>query len=485
MGASPVSPQAATEAAVTAMRSMPLVSTGTDAREAQTHGIDLPLAPVVSNQREFDPVPVIERSPVASSSAREFDSVSAPVSTRTPTGMTTTVLLPAIQEPLYAPIPEPEPTVIDGSLTASSNSFQPADLPVAMPPQAAVERSMMASIGSLQPANLPVAMPLQAPTGPRPVGAFSYTALAAPSGMPPPSTDRYIPAIGFSPSRTRVARDPPPDSLGHIRKQSHTMNTLPILPQQGTSLPRGDAAVGYRQEISPYTPAVSANTVYAAPMDMRRTDAQSTGAVYGPGVTSTPLAPDRTVNHPAVSMTSAPVDIVTQAAPTIATYTAVAPAPPTGHVVNPTAQMHATDVSPLYAAQLPSPVVSSQGGWSPSGGLGPVGVVPGGSQYQGSPGGLVPGSQEAAGPLQAGQTMTPGPVGEGTEPSLQASGSDSWSDGESVMADALPQTWQERSAQSGPVCEGVETNSDVWSDSASFDPGTPISSSQAVVRSRC
>ena len=238
-------------------------------------------------------------------------------------------------------------------------------------------------------------------------------------------------------------------------------------------------------------PAVLASTTPTAPMDLSM--AHSTGAVYGPGVTSTPLATDTVLgSHPAISTAAAPVQVLTQTAPTGITCPSGPPpvppaqqfANPIGHLGNPPRQLHATGALPADAAPLPTPAPAARIGFDAP----PALATAHQAAPVSPPGGLVlrePPSESqgiAPGPLQAGQIMAPGPVAEGTEHSLQASESDAWSDADSVMAEPLSQTWHERSTQPGPVGEGVETNSDAWSDSASSEPGTLISGSQAMVR---
>lgn len=528
LAASPVSPQAATEAAVIAMRSEAILSDGTHAWEAQTDGSSLPPLPSASYNRDLDPVPVMESPPVVESSARDVDSVPAPVSIPTPS---VAVSQATTQEPQYLPLSKAEFATVKTNTPAISRLIQQTNLPVGMPPQA--------------------------PIGLRPVGAFSYTVPAAATGVPS-SSDRYIPAIGFSPSRARVARDPPAGPpLGHVRKQSYTVDPLPAVPQQRPT--SNDALAVYEQE--PFNvPAASASTMPEASMDLSRTETQLTGAVYGPGVTSTALATGTTLSsHPAVSSTTAPMPVLTETAPSVAAYTAGPSVPSTGFLQNPewysespTRQLHATDVLPADAAQLPTPTQAAGVGFGPppmlATGLGaapfsppvasagpgviPIGptvaptaplygvcvppssaetvfsaasVAPASAELSGTVftapdaanlvltpgestprglvlGGLAPGSQGIApGPLQAGQTVAPGPVAEGTEHVLPASDLDAWSDADSVSAEPLSQTWHGRSSQPGPVCEGIETNSDVWSDSASSDPGPPLSDTQAKV----
>ena len=537
LAASPVSPQAATEAAVLAMRSEPILSGGTHAREAHTDGSSLPPLPTVSNNTDFDPVPVVESPPVVEKSPRGIASFPAPVSIPT---ASVTVSQAVTQEPLNLSLPKAEPTAVNRSMPAVSRAIQQTDLSTAMAPQA--------------PAML------------RPLGAFSYTVPAAATRVPP-STDRYMPAIGFSPSRARVAREPPADPpagplLGHARKQSYTMHPLPAVPQQVTMSTSGGAPAVDKQEAFS-VPAVSGSIMSAAPMALSM--AHSSGAVYGPGVTSTPLAATTGLNRNAASITAAaPMqNLIPQTAPSVATYRAGPPpvlSPgqfdnPPGHLQSPMRQLQATDTSPADVAQLPTPTHAAGIGFGPSPVLAtgleaapfsppvsPAGpriipvdptlsaalsqcvcvpstpaetassaasvaasAAPASAELSGAvftapyaanlvltpgrsiPGGLLPGGLAsgslgiAPGPLQAGQTAVAGPVAEGTEHSLQALDLDTWSDADSVMAESLTQTWHRHSTQPGPVCEGAETHSDVWSDSASSDPGTPISGSQAMV----
>lgn len=153
---------------VPVMRSSPIVSTIPEATQAQTGTEVLPLA---SSSRLADSVPVMHSSPVLCGSAT---AVPAPVSIPTPTGMTTTVPQPTAQEPMYAPLPQVEPTVVERSLTPSSAASQPVGLPVTAP-------------------NLGPTL--------RPVGAPSYTAPAAASTVPF-STDRYLHTSWLQPKKS-------------------------------------------------------------------------------------------------------------------------------------------------------------------------------------------------------------------------------------------------------------------------------------------
>lgn len=553
MAASPVSPQESIGTAVAAMQSTPILSLATDVREAQTEGRNPPPMLSVSKQRDFDPVPVAPSPPAVLCSPAT--AVAAPVSLPAPTGMTTaTVLPPTVQQPLPAPEPRADPIVVGRSITASSIcTFQPTELPVATPAQASMTRPVALAPQVMMPR--PVAVVPQAMMQ-RPVGAFSYTAPAVAHSLPP-STDRYIPAIGFSPSRARVARDPPADpSLSHLRRPSYPLDPLPAVPQQPSVSTQSNPTLVYIQE-APSPSCMPAVPASISTRDLTRTEAQSTGGVYGPGVTSNPLAAGVTASNPKISTTAAPVQLSAQTAQTVATYNTGPPEPTMRH-------WHANGSLPAYAAQLPAPeavgppsvapIVSATdltadyvGPLVESGGAAPVpvastaaataivssqsmygspgvaenasaqpvqatgfagvftssihpanlvstqeGLVPGAPggllsgtvQYQEVPGGLVLGSQDiTAGPLQAGQTMTPGPVAEGAEEERGQLGTDSdaWSDADSALAEPLSQAWHKCSAKPGPVCEGVETNSDAWSDSASSDPGTPVSGNQAAV----
>ena len=70
-------------------------------------------------------------------------------------------------------------------------------------------------------------------------------------------------------------------------------------------------------------------------------------------------------------------------------------------------------------------------------------------------------------PLQA---PLPGPVAEGQE------GVAAWSDSEPSVSDA----WHNQAFQPGPVCEGYETNSDAWSDSAASESAATQAADPAV-----
>ena len=99
-------------------------------------------------------------------------------------------------------------------------------------------QQQVAPVLALLPTMATLSAPSQ-PLFPRPIGAFSYTAPAAPvlaasqaSYIPAPavsaaSRDAYIPAVAFSPARTRVSRDVPVDAeRGHVRKSSFAANAL-------------------------------------------------------------------------------------------------------------------------------------------------------------------------------------------------------------------------------------------------------------------
>ncbi|KAA6416660.1 MAG: component of SCAR regulatory complex, partial [Trebouxia sp. A1-2] len=150
-----------------------------------------------------------------------------------------------------------------------------------------VDRSLKPPLGT---------QPVPAAPVPRPAGAFSYTAPLVVPSTAPASADRYIPAVGYSPSRARVARDPPADAaMGHVRKQSFAANALDRWP----AVPAVPAL--QRQEVS--------GEITAA----------SNGAVYGPGVTSRPLtgpasaAPDQIVATASPQPAAAPQAVQFQA----------------------------------------------------------------------------------------------------------------------------------------------------------------------------
>ena len=472
MAASPISPEAATQAAIAEMRSLSALSAVTDAKMAQTGPTDLP--DIVSSQQEFEPVPVMQSRPTLCASAT---AAPAPVSIPAPIVMSTTVSLPALQEPLYAPLPGVKPTVV-----------QPSLLPPAIP---------------FQPAALPVTAPTTAPPL-RPVGAFSYTAPA------PPSTDRYIPAIGYSPSRARVARDPPADAvMGHLRKQSFAGSIIdppPALPQQASFPREGATATILSQEAVPVATMSSRSlsaapvTIDAAPMGMNaahigmgRVTAQSSGAVYGPGVTSTPLAQpataiysDTTYSHPVLNQTAvfAPMTAAgeiehqsPQLVPQTEVVSSSAACPPP--VLTTACALEATPIAPTVLSAGPAPMLTTSPGVAQSDGTAAMAAM---SSATAAPTPVWANTAQATGATissinPGGQAMVPGPVAEGVQSSSEASATDNWSDADSDMS--VPYRWHGTSA-AGPVCEGVETNSDVWSDSASSNPGSPLSASQPV-----
>ena len=115
------------------------------------------------------------------------------------------------------------------------------ELPVAVTIAAANQLHLQMPMAPVL-ASLPTMATLSAPSQPlfpRPIGAFSYTAPAAPviaasqaSYIPAPavsvaSRDAYVPAVAFSPARTRVSRDVLVDAeRGHVRKSSFAANAL-------------------------------------------------------------------------------------------------------------------------------------------------------------------------------------------------------------------------------------------------------------------
>ena len=483
LAASPISPEVATQAAIAEMRSLSLVSATTDAKLAQTGTTDPPAT--MNSRQDFEPVPVVQSAPRLCSPAT---AAPVPTSIPTPTSMSTTVSLTAVQEPPNTPIPEMEPIVIQQSLVTPAVPFQPAALPVTTSTPAP---------------------PL------RPVSAFSYTAPAA-THAPPLCTDRYIPAIGYSPSRARVARDPPADAvMGHIRKQSFagsSVDALPALPQQA-GLPREAAtATILSQEAAP-GPTASARSIDAAAMGMGnapvsmgnaalgmgnahmvRATAQFSGAVYGPGVASTPLAQpttaittDTTYSHPVLAQSATTVAPMTVPGDGFLPHTEAVSIAAVNASPMVTAGRALEAAAPTVLSTSLAPSMAMSTGAAQPDGTTAVAAVPvqaatampvwaNTAQATGASVASNPGIN--LGPLQEGQTLVPGPVAEGVQSRSEGSATDNWSDTDSDVA--ASQLWHGVSA-AGPVCEGVETNSDVWSDSASSDPGSPLSASQPVV----
>ena len=464
MAASPISPQSATEAAVAEMRSTQTSATAADAKQAQTGGAGLPPVPIIQT----------ELPPVQSMSVQVSSAAAAPASLSIPAAasVTTNVLQTVVQEPENAALPQVEPA-------ATNRGLQPPVVP-------------------LQPTALPVTEPVVAPVL-RPTGAFSYTGPNA--AIPVPlSTDRYIPAIGYSPSRARVAREAPADAvLGHIRKQSFAgsnIDALPAVPQQAAVAAEETATTGYTLAAVPMPDAAASSDAPAGEGPSVAAGLVS-AAMHGPAVTSMPLV----LSPPASSACTAACDaavrglstavpsaiVLSQAAPSV-----VVPSADTTHaIVQTSGAVYGPGVTsrPLMQSASPATAFATSSLTSSIG----VPVTPmlaeaaaaTPDEISMNPAavavGLTPSSLSTTpGPLQEGQSaLTPGPVAEGVESTSDDSASDCWSDADSGISHA--RTRQECTA-AGPVCEGVESNSDVWSESASSEPGSPMSSAgQAVV----
>ena len=329
----------------------------------------------------------------------------------------------------------------------------------------------------------------------RPAGAFSYT---APPGVPstaPASADRYIPAIGYSPSRARVTRDAPADALmGHVRKQSFAANALdqwPAVPAvQRPEVPSDSSTVA-----APL-PTASTSTDESAHSEVNGVmTAASNGVVYGPGVTSRPLAsaaPDQAVTIPGPQpapapqavQPKAPADIASSAAEQVIMAESVgvpaAPsvtAPPmreSNKLRNATGIRDIVPAIPVAVAQVPGPSVSIPA--RAERGLITDGTV------------LKVGADTIGDPI-----MTP--VGEGSTPEALLEGPDEGTlaghEAEglhgSAALDSDSDAWTDADSddsptghEAGPVCEGVETNSDAWSDSIASEPDSPVANSQAA-----
>ena len=332
----------------------------------------------------------------------------------------------------------------------------------------------------------------------RPAGAFSYTAPPVVPSTAPASADRYIPAVGYSPSRARVTRDPPADAvIGHVRKQSFAANALDQWPA-APAVPRQEVPSD-ASTVSAPLPTASTSTDEPAIMQVSGvTPAASNGAVYGPGVTSRPLAgsasaaADQTVTiaspQPAAASQAgqpqAPADIQGSAAEQVIIAESVgvpaAPsmtAPPkrdSNKLRNATGVCGIVPAIPVAVAQVPGDSASiperTQQGLITDGtvlkdaafAVGDPTMTPMGKGS--TPEALLEGTDEG---------NLAGPEAEGLHGSAALdSDSDAWTDADS---DNSP-TAQE----AGPVCEGVETNSDAWSDSIASEPDSPVANSQAA-----
>ena len=339
-----------------------------------------------------------------------------------------------------------------------------------------------------------------APAAPvhRTAGAFSYTAPPVVPSTASASADRYIPAVGYSPSRARVTRDPPADAaMGHVRKQSFAANALdqwpavPAVPRQ--EVPSDSSTV------APLLPIASTSTNGSALTQVSSvTTAASNGAVYGPGVTSRPLtgtasaAPHLAVPIASPQPAAAPQTVQPQAAADIPSSAAEqviiagsvgVPAAPSvtaplmresNKLLNATGVHGIVPAIPLAVAQVPGPNVSIPEK-TQQGLITDETVLKAGAHTVGDPTMNQVGEGSTPEALLEGtnEGTLAGPEAEGLHGSAALdSDSDAWTDADS---DNSP-TGQEP----GPVCEGVETNSDAWSDSVASEPDSPVASSQAA-----
>lgn len=95
-----------------------------------------------------------------------------------------------------------------------------------------------------------------APAAPQQAFAPQQAYVPAPPSVA--SRDAYIPAVAFSPARTRVSRDLPADAeLGHVRKSSFAANALDQWPATGS-------AAATRRELEPQSETQLQETAYAS-----------------------------------------------------------------------------------------------------------------------------------------------------------------------------------------------------------------------------
>lgn len=158
------------------------------------------------------PVPTSPTQREAPQALQILPSASTLTSTREVGPLEAAQLIESSSVILSAPVPAPV-----------SASFQTAQPAVLLQPAPAAPMQLQAS---LPPAAAQASTDISAPAQsvlPRSAGAFSYTAPLPPAV----SRDAYVPAVTFSPSRTRVSRELPADAaLGHVRKQSFAANAL-------------------------------------------------------------------------------------------------------------------------------------------------------------------------------------------------------------------------------------------------------------------
>ena len=355
-----------------------------------------------------------------------------------------------------------------------------------------VDRSLKPPLGT---------QPVPAAPVPRPAGAFSYTAPLVVPSTAPASADRYIPAVGYSPSRARVARDPPADAaMGHVRKQSFAANALdrwPAVPAV-PALQRQEVPSNSNTAAAPLPTASTSTDESAHTQVSGEITAASNGAVYGPGVTSRPLtgpasaAPDQIVATaspqpaaaPQAVQFQAPADIPSSAVEQaiIVEPVGVPAAPPmtsppksnSNKLRNATGVCDIVPAISVAVAQVPGP-----GGSTPERAeleLGTDGtVLKDGAFANGAP------TMTPVGEGSISEALLEGPdEGHLADPEAERlhssaaldSDSDAWTDADS---DDSP-----TGHEAGPVCEGVETNSDAWSESVASEPDSPVANSHAA-----
>ena len=247
----------------------------------------------------------------------------------------------------------------------------------------------------------------------------------------------------------------------------------------------------------------------------------SSGAVYGPGVTSRPLT-GSAQSHPSQATNSLPAAAASQVVPMHVQPQAVSLVPSSAAALTATpVPAHSAGTASFSAAPLlpKAPCVSyspTRGntqlrGAAPAQSVAPAIPVPVPSSRAAVPGvaasnhgddktihgdaGDVPGigtviSGDAA-MVPVGEGITPGRLQGGMQAGLRESkadetqpssaiadtDSDVWSDADS---DDLESQAYPSDAVAGPVAEGMETNSDAWSDSLASEPDSPIAHSQAA-----
>lgn len=411
---------------------------------------------------------------------------------------------------------------------------QPSPLPSPYLQSVTVDTSLQPLSGA-HPAGLPVAqMPVI-----RPVAAFSYTEQPPAPSAVSTAVDRYVPAIGYSPSRARVARNPPADTATTlIRKQSFAANAVGQWPAVPGVQQQAVASAASTGAPPPQTPSASSSTAVVLQSEVPApaqfvTLAPPRGAVYGPGVTSRPLTglvptgpPQASLHQPPSTIVSAqamsaPVVVQPQPLPQPLPVPAMLSAVP---ALSPTAQSGLSSSSTLVTASPPSssaqsfvplsapPAVSAtQGGGRPRSAAAvpaiPVAAAPAAAVFSMTTGmlpqhaKLATESQKSAqqddtvstvahgdpSTIPSAEGISSGPLHEG--PDVTAA-TDDEAEVEEAPAAALESdsdAWTDADSddslegpKAGPVGEGVETNSDAWSDSLASEPDSPMGQSPAA-----